>query len=380
VIGASDSGKGDALRILQVLPTFSSDFGGPVRSANAVAQAYGRMGEVTTVGTGVPDETWRGTATQCFSAFGLSGRYRHVLRVSPKLVRFVAHNAAHFDAVHLHFSRGLLTVPVGLLLARRRLPYFVQTHGMCEPWLGWRKYFDSVVTRRVLLGAKGVLTLSDAESERLRERYPGVATRVLWNALPVSAAPSGEVTPQHPETDAEEARLLFCARLHPRKGLLHFVKVGAELQRRGVPVRLIIVGADEGAWQGAKLAMDQDGVPYEYVGGVSTGEVASIMRSADVLLHPAPREPFGMSMLEAMAVGLPVVAAESSLLAPLFKEAGAALLPDDTSVEEWAASVAGLLLDADARLCQIRAARQLVEKRFSLQSLEESLRSLSHDG
>jgi glycosyltransferase involved in cell wall biosynthesis len=50
-----------------------------------------------------------------------------------------------------------------------------------------------------------------------------------------------------------------------------------------------------------------------------------------VLVHPAPGEPFGMTMLEAFAHQLPVVAAPSSELAPLFRSHDAATLPESES-------------------------------------------------
>jgi glycosyltransferase involved in cell wall biosynthesis len=78
-----------------------------------------------------------------------------------------------------------------------------------------------------------------------------------------------------------------------------------------------------------------------------------------------------MSMIEAMAVGLPLVAASTSLLAPLFEQAGAARLAGDGDAVDWARQAHVVLTSPELLRKQVQAGRELVALRFS----EDALRS-----
>jgi alpha-1,6-mannosyltransferase len=139
------------------------------------------------------------------------------------------------------------------------------------------------------------------------------------------------------------------------------------LVRRGVPARLVLAGAGPEA---AALQDQAAGLPVELAGHVAgRGDLSALLAAADVALAPCPVESFGLSVLEAMACGTPVVTTSSGaaheLLAP---GAGQAAAPDGeamaTAVEQvlaqpegtrraaarrraeafpWAATVAGML-------------------------------------
>ena len=69
----------------------------------------------------------------------------------------------------------------------------------------------------------------------------------------------------------------------------------------------------------------------------------ALLRSADLLVHTALHEPFGMAPLEAMACGTPVIASSASSLPEVVGEAG--LLVDPGDVEGWTAVLERVLGD-----------------------------------
>src|SRR5205814_7719649 len=106
------------------------------------------------------------------------------------------------------------------------------------------------------------------------------------------------------------------ARLAPVKGQHHVLAALAELRRRGVDAHLLLIGGDAhglapeyrprltGLARGLGIA---DAVTF--VGQVP--DPRPYLRLLDVFVSAAPDEGFGIALLEAMALGVPVVAVDA---------------------------------------------------------------------
>ncbi len=104
-----------------------------------------------------------------------------------------------------------------------------------------------------------------------------------------------------------EAVIGFVGRLVREKGLDCVAAAVAELTRRGVPHRLLVVG------EGPARAEFEAKAPGAIFTGFLGGEdLARAFASFDLLLNPSTTETFGNINLEAMASGIPVVAALAS--------------------------------------------------------------------
>ena len=101
--------------------------------------------------------------------------------------------------------------------------------------------------------------------------------------------------------------LLFAGRLAPGKGAGVAIEVAKRLQRDGVEVGLIILG--DGPLREQLEAMVQaDGVRNAvFLGFKQPGEMTVYYRMADLLIHPAESEPWGLVVNEAMTCGVPVL-------------------------------------------------------------------------
>lgn len=111
-------------------------------------------------------------------------------------------------------------------------------------------------------------------------------------------------------------RILSISRLAVEKGHEFGLGAVAELRRRGVALHYTIVGEGGTHGEAARFAAHQLGLladgTVEFTGGVAPDEVIGYYREADVLLHASTDEGVPNVVLEAQAMGLPVVAAAAA--------------------------------------------------------------------
>lgn len=110
-----------------------------------------------------------------------------------------------------------------------------------------------------------------------------------------------------PEAASSSPRddLVVFGRIHPDKGISDAIDIAARVGRR-----LVICGiVQDAGYYAERIEPRIDGERVVYRGSVGPEERTEVLASAAVLLHPIHfAEPFGLSVIEAMACGTPVVA------------------------------------------------------------------------
>jgi glycosyltransferase involved in cell wall biosynthesis len=126
----------------------------------------------------------------------------------------------------------------------------------------------------------------------------------------------------------EELAVMFLGRLVLEKGLDVFAATIRELKRRGVPHHPLVIG--EGP---AKAVFEEQMPTGVFIGQQIGDELGRAVASADVFLNPSITEAFGNVTLEAMACGLPVVAAAAVGTTSIVRDGqtGTLVKPGDTS-------------------------------------------------
>jgi glycosyltransferase involved in cell wall biosynthesis len=117
------------------------------------------------------------------------------------------------------------------------------------------------------------------------------------------------------ENRSHRLRLIFVGSMIQRKGLGYLLEAMRRLQ--GEPVELVLVG--RGARDAALLKHYRD-VPFRVVWNVSRRELVREMQAADVFVFPSLVESFAHVILEAMAVGLPVITTTNTAGPDLLEE------------------------------------------------------------
>lgn len=162
-----------------------------------------------------------------------------------------------------------------------------------------------------------------------------------------------------------ETLLVHCGRLSPEKHPERSIDTVAALCATGRSARLVVAG--DGS---RRLALERRaaGLPVTFLGFVpDRSDVARLLATADVSLAPGPHETFGLSALESMASGTPVVVSASSALPEIIGPAGVAAL--DTPAA-FAAGVTTLLAaDENARRVSARARAEQFEWRHAVEHM-----------
>ena len=142
----------------------------------------------------------------------------------------------------------------------------------------------------------------------------------------------------------DEMVIVFLGRIVMEKGLEVFAEAILNLIDRGIRHRVLVIG------EGPARPWFEQQLPDAIFVGEQTGpDLARALASADVLLNPSTTEAFGNVTLEAMACGLPVVAAQASGTSNIVRDGWTGRLVDGSAPEEFADALAAYAEDPELR-------------------------------
>ena len=135
--------------------------------------------------------------------------------------------------------------------------------------------------------------------------------------------------------------LVAVGEIGPRKNLGLLLDAMAGISRESRPL-LALVGADGGAAAGLRERALRLGVSEQvrWTGRVSDADLVALLQGARALVHPSHYEGFGLTPLEAMAAGTPVIASSAGSVPEVVGDAGLLLAPDDPAA--WSEAIARL--------------------------------------
>jgi len=182
------------------------------------------------------------------------------------------------------------------------------------------------------------------------------------------------VTPDPGAAPAEKACFLFVGRLSEEKGIRTLLRAWARWDSR-IPLRIVGSGPLEGLVRSAAGASDR----IRYLGQLERAAVFQQMRSAHALVFPSQwYEALPVTLLEAFACGLPVIAADLGAAREIVRHGQTGLLfpaGDDHGLEQQL-SWAGRHLDALGPMGV--AARQEYEAKYTAESNYRRLLEIYH--
>jgi glycosyltransferase involved in cell wall biosynthesis len=310
--------------------------------------------------------------------------YGFAPRLIPELRRRI-HSA---DLVHIHGLYKFHTVAASRLARHYSVPYVIHIHGALTQYhrskKRWKKGpYEALIERHSIEGAAAVIAASRAEKDAFTAWMteprcvvvPYVIDSELFSAADSTPRNSGEFGTSF----QGDPVVTFVGRLTEKKGLDVLVDAFGQLVERYPDARLVIAGPDdEGIGQRLTRQARRMGVLDQVVlPGVVTGRAKyGLLRASDLMALPSKDESFGVSIAEALAVGVPVVVTEEVALAGEVRDAGAGKVAvrDGRAFAEAMAEVLG---DDRERSVMAKNARRLA-LRFSSETVIATLESVYH--
>ena len=376
------------MRVLHVTSYFAPAFryGGPPRSILGLCRALQRAGvrvEVFTTTANGPAELpasppegdrYEGVPVRYFPlafprrAFGARG-FGAALR----------RNLGRYDVVHIH---GLWNLPVwtaGHCARRAGVPYLISPRGMLDGGslarhTAWKRLAYWAVERRNLAGAALLHASSELEARTLERRDLGVPVAMLPNAVERSdrGALARGAFRSRLGLRSETPLIAFLGRVHPTKRLDLLAAAFERVRAVRADAALVIAGPDEvGHRRQVEACFAAAGRAVLWTGELAEAEKWSLLHDADALVMCSDSESFGMSVVEALAAGVPVVATHTCPWEELEATGSGFWVPQ--SAEAVAAALASILDDPAAARAMGARGQALVRTKYSWDSIARAM-------
>ena len=194
---------------------------------------------------------------------------------------------------------------------------------------------------------------------------------VVYNGINFEGSGAGATTPVHDPT------IGYLARMHPSKGLAVLVEAFIALKSRGQvqPVRLKIAGnetpSDRKFVQGLRERLRRAGCEdaVEFLPNLDRAAKQAFLRTLDLLSVPAPREAFGLYLIEALACGIPVVQPNEGAFPELVRITGGGALYEPKNPESLAVAWETAFADRPRLAETGRRGYAVVSERFTSEAM-----------
>jgi glycosyltransferase involved in cell wall biosynthesis len=356
------------------------EVGGPGRLAVSLGIGLRRQGvDVRVAHLGLGD--WGSLAAELAAGgvpvFNLRLGRLHDPRPVVRLAAYV--HRERIDVVHTHNRYAHLVGRAGAALARR--PIVSTVHYLRDTEPGWReairRWLDHA-SARVLCSA--VITVSDAQRQAYQQAAGMESARLETHRHGVDATvfrPDPAARDRLRRTfglDVEALLFTTVAMLRPGKGLEYLLQAVAKMRSRTPVARVLIVGDGEERPKLETLVAALGLTEVVRFVGVRS-DVPGLLAAADVYVHPSLSEALPISVLEAMAVGLPVVASSVGGIPEIVADEQTGMLVPPAHADQLAAAMLRLL-DPGLRATMGAAGRAWVETHATTRGWLESHRDL----
>lgn len=262
-------------------------------------------------------------------------------------------DVARFDPHIVHIASPDIIGHRAATWARRRgIPVVASVHTRFETYfryyrIGWLQTVGEAILRRLYTRCFEIYAPSESMAAVLTDQRMSRRVAIWSRGIDRELFNPGrrDMTWRRSVGIADsEVVVLFVARLVLEKGLDTLAATLAKLDERGVPYRALVVG------EGPARPWIEAQAPQAIFTGYQTGtDLARAYASSDLMFNPSSTETFGNVTLEAMASGLPVVAARATGSLSLVADGINGLLTSPDDIEGSADAIATYVADADAR-------------------------------
>lgn len=303
----------------------------------------------------------------------ISARPQDTLRV----VRFLCRRLAGCDLLHTHeFKSDLLGWPAARRVGR---PWIATDHHLAVDESRLLRLF-ATLDRHALKRADAVIVPSYSQAQRLHGVVPPERLHVIYHGIDAAAFARGadharpQVRRQYGVADDEPVVAVF-GRLEPVKGHADLLEAARHMLQVRPDLHFWIVG--EGS---LAQALQQQAQALGIADAVRflgyQRNVAPLMAASDLIVLPSHHESFGIVLIEAMALGKPIIASAAGGIPEVVRDGEQGLLVAPGQPQELSIRALALLSDPVQAAALGEAGRRHVETLFTVQSMVERVAAL----
>ena len=296
------------------------------------------------------------------------------------LLRLRRHVArGRFDVVHTHMDvadfYGALAGRLGgarCVVASKHAPDEFRTRRT------WKRYPFMALERLAYAMEDAVIVVSEAQASFLEsaERLPRRKMVVIGHGIDgVSPSASRPVAMRAPGLPAFDPLVGAVGRLSHEKGQVVLLRALPAILAAFPRAGLVLAGdgpsRPELESEARRLGISEHAVFLGF-----RGDVPALLGAFDLFVQPSMYEGFGISLLEAMAAGLPIVASRVGGIPEIVEDGTTGVLVPPQRPEALAAAIVGLLRDRDEARRLGEAAARSARERHSLQSVAAKVDAL----
>jgi glycosyltransferase involved in cell wall biosynthesis len=261
--------------------------------------------------------------------------YGGQLHFSRQMRLAIKHDLRQFDIVHLHELRTIPNAYVWYYSRKYGVPYVIQPHGQ----IVYHDYesmfkrtskqaFDRAISIKLTEDAAKLLALTNTEKDQLTdfgikqekiEIIPNGINTADYDPLPIK----GQFRENY-EIAINEKVVLYLGRLHKRKRIDKLIDAFVEVKEAFENTKLVIAGPDEGSLSALEKQAHDCGLTDDtiFTGLLDNSAKPCAYVDADVSVLPAMNEAFGITILESILCGTPVITSAEGGCGELLRSMG----------------------------------------------------------
>lgn len=374
----------EMMRVLHVIPAVAPRYGGPSAAVVPMCDALMKSGVETVIVATNADGNRRlevpvgqRTAWHGVPALFFERNFSESFKYSSGLAHWLRDHVADFDIVHVHAVLSHACLSAAAACQRRGVPFVLRPLGTLAPWSLRQKPFRKRVmlalgARRALYAAGAIHCTSDEERRGVEQAFPGVNPVVI----PLGVDPAFFSAPEPAWSERNRDRyVLAVSRLHPKKNLEALIEAFVdEASRRQEAWRLVIAGTGEPHYverlQSFARRTDRNR-RVSFPGWVDGVRKQELIARASLFALASLHENFGVSVLEALASGVPAFLSTEVDLSESVRHHGAGWVVEP-SIDGLRRGLGEALSDPAERVSRGHAA-QLLAKRFAWPDISREL-------